>query len=216
MHRFVFSTICIADTLLCNTFVPLHLKDLCDNEIYSAGFSSTIHVDGADKLNKEWQKYLSLKLEKLEGCDEGTLEKKLYDYFQKYLRTLGGSVYKSTVCGFTTVMCGGTESSSSSESAASKSSMTEAPASDTPTPLLTASHVAKTYYKQWFVGNHLGIAHNISSNQLEDELFAGVYGNSFLSGFEPHATSIPVYIDSEGRVHLEELESVPIPVAWGK
>ena len=170
------------------------MKDWCDNAILSAGFSSTNHVDCGDKLDEAWKENLVSELEKVKDCDEGTLEKKLYNYFQTYLRTLDGSVYKSTTCGFTSVTCGGTGSTNSTDK----------------------SVATKSYYKQWFVCNRLGIAHNISSNQLEDELFAGVYGNSFISGFEPHATSIPVYVDSEGRVHLKELEGVPMPVAWGR
>lgn len=88
------------------------------------------------------------------------------------------------------------------------------PNNTTTAPPATAPKVGACY-KQYFISNSLGIAHNISSNQLNHPHIGGVYGNNFLSGYEEHATSVSVGI-FEGRVYLGEVAGIPFPVAWGR
>lgn len=71
--------------------------------MFSVSFASTPHTDQHDILDEEWREYLVKRMDGYKDADEGTLECKVYRYFQTYLRTLGGRVYKPTICGFTSV-----------------------------------------------------------------------------------------------------------------
>jgi len=77
---------------------------------------------------------------------------------------------------------------------------------------------ASTAYYQWFVLDTLGVAHNVSSEQLEHENIGGVYGGSILSALIGHASSIPVGVDENDCVWLldHDNDTIPRPVAWGR
>lgn len=106
-------------------------------------------------------------------------------YLLTYKRTIGDVWFKRTICTWTSVR------------------------------KVRGTPKRETSYKQWFVLDNLGAAHNISSNQLENE-DVGSFGGIFFSGVASHASTCPVGVDSDGLIHLSATDEIPAPLAWGR
>lgn len=166
-------------------------QDLCDNYIVSVGFGSTNHRDTGDKVDKEWASltWKAVK-EKVESSmnDAKTSVKERGQQIKKYFENYRVVIGETL---WKRTICAWT-------------SLRETPEGN-----------EECQYLQYFVLDSLGIAHNISSRQLEDKN-VGTYGGLFFSGHVSHATSVPVGVDEEGKIYLSPNEKIPIAFAWGR
>lgn len=166
-------------------------------------FAATHHKDCGDILAKEWAEFLTSQLEALHSdSGQGVDQQKYYTFFKRYQAKFGfKKFYKATTCAWASLRKPGSKPR----------------AKDAQQVQSNSPENAAAYY-QWFILDSLGVAHNISSPQLEHKDIGGVYGASFLSGYVAHASSLPVGLDENDCVWLIDFDndSIPMPLAWGK